>query len=274
MTVPPTDRADLLPLFQALCLKAGAVILKYRAQISDNALEIRKKEEDGGPASPVTAADEEAEALILAGLKQAGVDLPVIAEEAVAAGQVPEVGARFLLVDPLDGTKEFIKGGTDFTVNIGLIENGAPVAGVVYAPALAEIYWGAEGQGAFRQMADAVAAELTGVPVAIATRPAPADGWSAVASKSHRTPETDAILARYPVSETVSAGSSLKFCLVAKGEADIYPRAGTTMEWDTAAGDAVLRAAGGRMVTTEGQPFRYGRTADKFMNPHFIAFGR
>jgi 3'(2'), 5'-bisphosphate nucleotidase len=223
-------------------------------------------------ASPVTAADEAAEKIILADLAAIAPEVPVVAEEAVAAGKVPVIAERFFLVDPLDGTKEFVSRRDEFTVNIALVEAGVPVMGVVFAPARRELYWGdvraaraghidADPDGTMPSMGNTIWARVP-----------PAEGLTAVASRSHRTPETDAFLARFPVKEFRSIGSSLKFCLVAMGEADIYPRLGTTMEWDTAAGHAVLLAAGGSVTDLEGGPFRYGKPG--FRNGHFVARGR
>ena len=214
--------------------------------------------------SPVTDADEEAETLILAELALAFPNVPVVAEEEAAAGRVARVGSRFFLVDPVDGTKEFIKRGGEFTVNIGEIVDGAPVSGVVFAPAIGRLFVGAVGEGAF---------EISGgVTRAIAARAPAEDGLVAVSSKSHPDAKTDALLKSLAVKGNTNAGSSLKFCLVAAGEADIYPRAGHTMEWDTAAGDAVLRAAGGRMTDWDGAPFVYGKAG--FHNTAFIARGK
>ncbi len=190
----------------------------------------------------------------------------------MAAGRVPTVANRFFLVDPLDGTKEFIGHRDEFTVNIALIENGEPVMGVVLAPARRELFWG----DVRAQRAGHIDAEPDGtmpmLGAALRARAAPPGGLVAVASRSHRSPETDAYLANYPVSEFRSIGSSLKFCLVAAGQADIYPRLGPTMEWDTAAGQAVLVAAGGSVTTLEGEPFRYGKPG--FRNGYFVARGR
>ena len=214
--------------------------------------------------SPVTDADEEAETLILAELALAFPNVPVVAEEEAAAGRVAKVGSRFFLVDPVDGTKEFIKRGGEFTVNIGEIVDGVPVSGVVFAPAIGRLFVGAAGEGAF---------EISGgVTRTIAARVPAADGLVAVSSKSHPDAKTDELLKSLTIKGQTNAGSSLKFCLVAAGEADIYPRAGHTMEWDTAAGDAVLRAAGGRMTDWDGAPFVYGKAG--FHNTAFIARGK
>jgi len=214
--------------------------------------------------SPVTDADEEAEKLILAELSAAYPGVPVVAEEEAAAGRVAQVGSHFFLVDPVDGTKEFVKRGGEFTVNIGEIRDGAPVSGVVLAPAIGRLFVGAAGEGAF---------ELSGENIrVIAARMPAADGLVAVSSRSHPDAKTDELLKTLPIKGNTNAGSSLKFCLVAAGEADIYPRAGQTMEWDTAAGHAVLAAAGGRMTTWDGAPFVYGKP--DFRNGPFIARGK
>jgi len=213
--------------------------------------------------SPVTDADEEAEKLILAELNAAFPGVPVVAEEQAAAGHVSKVGSRFFLVDPVDGTKEFVKRGGEFTVNIGEIVDGQPVSGVVLAPAIGRLFVGAVGEGAF---------ELAGNAIRdIACRKPEADGLVAVSSRSHPDAKTDELLKSLPIKGHTNAGSSLKFCLVAAGEADIYPRAGTTMEWDTAAGHAVLRAAGGTVTNWDGSPFVYGKP--DFRNGPFIAKG-
>ncbi len=210
--------------------------------------------------SPVTAADTAAEAIIIAGLRQDFPDIPIIAEEQAAAGHIETIAERFFLVDPLDGTKEFISKNGEFTVNIGLIENGVPVMGVVYAPALDELYAGTVGYGASRN------------GVKIETRACLTEGPVVLASRSHRDAETEAFIATQNCSAISNAGSSLKFCRVAEGKADLYPRFGRTMEWDTAAGHAVLVAAGGSVTNTDGTPFVYGKPG--FAKPAFIARGR
>jgi 3'(2'), 5'-bisphosphate nucleotidase len=248
--------ALLLPKVLAIVEQAGAVILQHYAEGTTVA---RKAD-----ASPVTAADEAGEAVIIAALRELTPDLPIVAEEAVARGEVPEVGeGAFWLVDPLDGTKEFISRNGEFTVNVGLVRDRKPVLGVVLAPARSLAWWGVVGEGASRREEGRVSP--------IRTRARPAQGAVAVASRSHRDAETDAWLTSEGITDTVSAGSSLKFCLVAEGKADIYPRFGPTMEWDTAAGDAVLRAAGGEVTTTQGVPFLYVKLG--FRNPGFIARG-
>jgi 3'(2'), 5'-bisphosphate nucleotidase len=255
MPVAP-DR--LLQALVELADAAGREIMRHYAQ----GTAVMEKADK----SPVTVADEAGEAIILEGLARLTPEIPVVAEEAVAKGDIPTVGDRpFWLVDPLDGTKEFIQQRGEFTVNIGLVEGQLPVLGVVLAPAIDTAWWGAVGHGATRRKA--------GVIEAIRVREAPGPGGLvAVASRSHRDAETDAWLAAHGITETISCGSSLKFCAVAEGRADVYPRFGPTMEWDTAAGHAVLRAAGGEVVTTEGTPFRY--TKPDFRNSGFIARAR
>lgn len=219
----------------------------------------------------MTEADHAAEAVILGRLKEIAPQIPVIAEEEVAAGRVPSVGREFFLVDPLDGTKEFIQKRGDFTVNIALIRERSPLLGVVYAPAKSSLFAGnVSARYAFRS--DQNTDDTALAPRrAIGVRPVPKIGVTAVSSRSHSTPETDAYLALCNVSDRVSVGSSLKFCLVATGEADLYPRLGPTMEWDTAAGQAVLLAAGGSVAAPGGVPLLYGKP--NFRNSYFIASG-
>ena len=228
--------------------------------------------DDKDDKSPVTEADRLGEAVILDGLKAAFPDVPVLAEEAVSAGHVPAIGRRFFLVDPLDGTREFIKRNGEFTVNIGLVEDGVPVAGAVYAPVV-DMMMSADAAGAREAVLrpDEPYDSVSWRPVT--ARQAPPAGLTVVASRSHRDADTDAYLATIDVGEIRSAGSSLKFCLVARGAADLYPRFGPTMEWDTAAGHAVLARAGGSVRRLDGAPFIYGKTADGYRNPGFIARG-
>jgi 3'(2'), 5'-bisphosphate nucleotidase len=226
-----------------------------------------RRKSDG---SPVCRADLEAEQLILARLAVLMPGVTVIAEESFApdgGGPVPE---RFLLVDPLDGTREFLAGHKDFTVNIALIEAGNPIVGAICAPALAQVY--VAGTTAFQ--ADVDAGGALGAMKVIATSPVPAAGLRAVASRSHMNPETEQWLRQRPVAELQRAGSSLKFCLIARGDADAYPRIGTTMEWDTAAGHAVLNAAGGCVLGLDGSPLRYGKRDAGFKSEGFVAWGR
>jgi 3'(2'), 5'-bisphosphate nucleotidase len=261
MTTPSPRLIELVRITH----DAGKVVMHHY----DAGTEARKKNDH----SPVTDADEEAERLILARLRDAAPGVPVVAEEEVAAGRLPQVGTHFFLVDPLDGTKEFINRNGEFTVNIAEIDKGIAVRGVVYAPAKQRLFFGEHGSGAWEIATTVPDAPDIKSARAIAVRTAPSDGLVAVASRSHRDKKTEEYLAHYPVKDFITAGSSLKFCLVAAGEADIYPRHGTTMEWDTAAGHAVLSAAGGTVTNLDGSPFLYGRTAEKFTNPHFVARG-
>lgn len=256
MPSSPAERAALLERLIPVARAAGHVILDIYA----TDFEVRGK----GDASPVTEADERAEAVILSALAEIAADIPVVAEEAVAAGQAPQVGERFWLVDPLDGTKEFISRNGEFTVNIALVEGGVPTVGVVLAPALDRLFAGAAGCGAF--------VEERGTRRSIAARRPPAEGLTVVASRSHGDPEALAgFLQGRPIAALKNAGSSLKLCLVAAGEADLYPRLGRTMEWDIAAGHAVLAAAGGEVRTVAGAALAYGKPG--FDNPHFVASG-
>ena len=215
--------------------------------------------------SPVTAADQAAEDIILPKLRALTPDIPVVSEEEASKGLTPDVtGSRFWLVDPLDGTKEFISGNGEFTVNIALIENGVPVLGVVVIPARQQTYAGA-GPGT-ATLKDAQGEK----PIAV--RCVPDDGLVVVGSRSHGDAAAmDKFLAGRRVADFRPAGSSLKLCLIAAGQADLYPRLGTTMEWDIAAGHAVLAAAGGRVECADGAPFRYGKP--QYRNPHFAAYG-
>ena len=256
----------------ATVLRAGLITLKFFKREDKGATQ----KADG---SPVTLADQEAEVLILDDLRKLAPDIPVIAEEAVSRGEVPNVGSCFFLVDPLDGTREFTGGSGEFTVNIGLIEDGEPVFGIVYAPALGDMYLTlGRDSAATAKIADPAAAAklgLSGLSLEpMRTRPPAAEGLTVVASRSHGTSEGEAWLESLPLPVTGrrNIGSSLKFCLVARGEADIYPRHGPTMEWDTAAGHAVLRAAGGVVTTVDGAPFRYGKTEANYFNTGFIVY--
>lgn len=259
------DNEDLLAAIRLIAERAGKVILAYYAE--GDKVEIRAKDD----ASPVTEADEAAEEKILAMLRQLTPDIPIVSEEASSAGVTPDVsGGRFWLVDPLDGTKEFISRNGEFTVNIALIENGIPIAGVVHAPALAMTWAGASGSDG---PSVATFSETDKPTMDIRARGIPDEGAVVVASRRHGdADELDSFLADFKVKEMRSAGSSVKFCLVATAKADLYPRFGRTMEWDTAAGHAVLLAAGGQVTTKEGEPLRYGKPG--FENPHFIARGK
>jgi 3'(2'),5'-bisphosphate nucleotidase len=245
----------------AAAIAAGRAILDVRRR--------GYRAERKADATPVTEADRAAEAILLAAIHEAAPGIPVVAEEACAAGHLPAVGDTFFLVDALDGTREFVRGGDDFTVNAALVRDRFPVLGIVHVPVGGETFLGLAGEGAW-------IIPPGGDPRAISVRAAP-ELLDVVASKSHRTPETDRYIARYPVRSLVAAGSSLKFCCLAEGKADLYPRMGATMQWDTAAGDAVLRAAGGRTLTLDGAPLRYGPGpapgSEAYRNPWFVAVG-
>ncbi|NBB70818.1 MAG: 3'(2'),5'-bisphosphate nucleotidase CysQ [Alphaproteobacteria bacterium] len=252
--------ALLLPKIVALVDEAAAVVMEhYRGDPT-----VAEKAD----ASPVTAADEAAERVLAEGLRALTPEVPVVAEEERARGASPEpdaVGELFWLVDPLDGTKEFIKKNGEFTLNVGLIQAGRPILGVVAAPAVDALWTGAAGHGASLRTA--------GEARAIAARGVPASGPVAMVSRSHGTPEEEELLAAEGTAERRKAGSSLKFCRIAEGMADIYPRFGRTMEWDTAAAHAVLAAAGGRVTTRAGAPLVYGKP-DFANDAGFVARGR
>jgi 3'(2'), 5'-bisphosphate nucleotidase len=243
-----------------LAIEAGDAIMRIYG--SDD-FEVRAKDD----ASPVTRADEAADAMISAGLRAAFPDIALVTEEQAESHQFN--ASRFLIVDPLDGTKEFIQRRGDFTVNIALVEEGVPVRGVVYAPARGRMFYtGADG-GSVEETGPFDPAVPGAVqPIEVGTPDD--DALMVVASKSHRDAATDAYISQYAVKDMTSAGSSLKFCLVATGEADLYPRLGRTMEWDTAAGHAVLAGAGGLVVRFDDhQPLTYGKPG--YANPFFIA---
>jgi 3'(2'), 5'-bisphosphate nucleotidase len=260
---PPAIDETLLRQVEQIAARAGDIILRYYA----GNVEARAKAD----ASPVTAADEAAEAFILPALRTLSPDVPIVSEEAVAAGAIPDVhgaanpSGRFWLVDPLDGTKEFLSRNGEFTVNIALISQDRPVLGVVHTPALATTYSGIA-TGIARRRRD-------GAWESIGARRAPVGGIVVVSSRSHGDSKAlDGFLQGQSVAGQRVAGSALKFCLVAEGSADLYPRLGRTMEWDTAAGHAVLAAAGGRVTTLAGTDLTYGKPG--FENPHFVARGR
>jgi 3'(2'), 5'-bisphosphate nucleotidase len=256
MSAMDNDKYAMAEAFCSIAERAGHEILS----VYHGEFEVRSKADS----SPVTDADERAERLIIESLALLAPDTPVVAEESVAAGRIPNVADRpFLLVDPLDGTKEFVSRNGEFTVNIALVENGTPVLGVVHLPVLEETYW-CNGDGEAWRLRG-------GERTRIHCRAPGDDGLVAVASRSHSNPETDEYLSRFPIKERISAGSSLKLCRIAEGSADIYPRIGRTMEWDIAAGHAVLAAAGGRVVTLDDTPLRYGKPG--FANPPFVARG-
>ena len=261
---------DYMTRLCELALAAGEVIAEiYQTDF------VAETKADG---SAVTTADKLAEEVILAGLKELAPDIPVLAEEAASEGHIPELGEMFFLVDPLDGTREFINRTGEFTVNIALINKGRPVLGVVYVPGCDKLYFGIVGEGAWLQIVPVGTALGVAPPaIRITTRPCPRKGGCAVASRSHRNGETEDYLTQREIDDFTPAGSSLKFCLIAEGLADVYPRFGRTMEWDTGAGQAVLEAAGGRVLVLEdgheAGPLLYNKKERGFDNPHFVALG-
>jgi 3'(2'), 5'-bisphosphate nucleotidase len=258
------DCDAIADIFAEIALEAAVAVMAVYAGDSR-----ARRKLDG---SPVTDADEAAEAVILNRLAMRLPYLPVLAEETAARGETMVAGKAFILVDPVDGTREFLSHNGEFTVNIGLIVDSAPRAGVVYAPAFGQLWIG----GATASTCEVAPGAALPPPAkrrVIHARPAPEQGLTALVSRSHADPATEAFLAKLPVKERRQAGSALKFGLVAEGEADVYPRFGQTMEWDTAAGDAVLRAAGGVVLDRGERPLRYGKTDAQFRNGPFVAWG-
>ncbi len=251
------DDAALLSLAAALVERASAAIMEIRKR----GFAVERKSD----ATPVTEADRAAEALIVAGLREARRDIPVIAEEEVAGGRATDPARCFWLVDPLDGTREFAAGRDEFAVNIGLVRDGRPYLGAVALPATGETYLGIVGTGAWRQ-------DASGSRQPIHTRTPPASGLDVMASRHYAD---DPRLAQYlkgrKIASLTNIGSAMKFCRLAEGKADLYPRLGRTMEWDTAAPQAVLEAAGGHVLTFEGAPLAYGKKG--WENPPFICTG-
>ena len=263
------EHARLAEVLLPAVLAAGHLQLRHR--------EAGVATERKADASPVTAADREAEVLLLEALSRFAPGVPVIAEESVAQDGVPEVGDAFFLVDPLDGTREYVKGLGEFTINVGFVEGGRPMFGLVYAPALSELY---VTLGDSRAAAATVGPESGAVRLEdcglrpIRVRESVPGALVALDSRSHRTAATEDLLAKLGVREVACMGSSIKFCVIARGDADLYPRLGPTSEWDTAAGHAVLAAAGGSVVTLDGAPLSYGKAEARYLNPNFIAWGR
>lgn len=255
------DFTELTAVIRRLALEGGDAIMDIYA--SDD-FEVRAKSDE----SPVTAADEAADAIISKGLADAFPDVLCVTEEQASSHQ--QTADTFFIVDPLDGTKEFVKRRGEFTVNIAYVEGGVPTRGVVYAPAIGRMFYTLP-DGVSVEETGALDREVIGAQKPLQVSDPDNTQLRVVASKSHRDPETDAYIAKYNVMDMTSAGSSLKFCLVACGEAELYPRLGRTMEWDTAAGDAVLRGAGGSVVRFDDHtPLTYGKNA--YENPFFIAF--
>lgn len=255
------DYAAIVSTIRKLAIEAGDAIMEVYNRPD---FDVRAKSDD----SPVTEADELADRMISAGLREAFPDIPIVTEE---QAETHDVSSNvFLIVDPLDGTKEFVQRRGDFTVNIALVENGVPTRGVVYAPAKERLFYtGSDGSTVEEQGPHAAATVRETRPLKVSNPDG--SGLIVVASKSHRDQATDDYIGKYDVGDFRSAGSSMKFCLVAAGEADLYPRLGRTMEWDTAAGQAVLLGAGGDVVRFDDHsPLRYGK--DGFENPFFIAY--
>lgn len=262
------DLSALVRELRQLAVEAGAAIMAHY----ESGTEATVKKDS----SPVTIADHDAERIILAGLARIAPGVPVVAEEQAAAGHIPAIGRRFFLVDPLDGTKEFLRKNGEFTVNIALIVDRAPVAGVVYAPAKERLFYAFGPGEAYEQAVSPYTndqIEGSAPPRRISVRQPAADGLSVIVSRTHRDQKTEEYLNLYRVKEFLVAGSSLKFCMIAAGEADLYPRHGRTMEWDTAAGHAVLAAAGGAVTLLDGAPLLYGKTERGLDNPYFLARG-
>ena len=256
MIAGPLPLESLLAALVPLIREAGELVMRIYA--TDFAVEVK------GDDSPVTLADQCAEKVIFAGLHRLTPEIPIVGEEAASAGDIPDVSNRFWLVDPIDGTKEFVGRNGEFTVNIALVDHGAPVLGLVLAPALGTLYAGAVDLDAW--------VEVGRQRRSIRVRSVPADGLTVVGSRHHGD---DAVVSAFLAGRLIAArravGSSLKLCLLAEGLADVYPRFGRTMEWDTAAGDAVLRAAGGAVQTLDGELLVYGKPG--FENPDFAAWG-
>lgn len=260
----PAERDRLARVFAAIASGAGVAVM----EVYQSDFETRLKADR----SPVSDADEKAEEIILARLASELPGVAVLAEERVAReGLGAMITGDFLLVDPVDGTKEFIQRKGDFTVNIALISGGRPMAGCVYAPARQEMYFG----GAAARVIEAFEpGSKVGEGRVLTTRDYPSGGLVAITSSSHLNDETKKFIARHKIASQTAIGSSLKFCWVAAGKADIYPRWGPTMEWDTAAGHAVLEAAGGTVTRPDGSPFIYGKGAEGFANGPFVAWGK
>jgi 3'(2'), 5'-bisphosphate nucleotidase len=265
----PLDHLRLASALLPSVLAAGRIEMRHFAA----GVEVERKPDT----SPVTAADREAEAVLLEGLWHAARGVPVIAEESASLVATPEPGTAFFLVDPLDGTREFVARSGEFTINIGFVVDGVPAFGLIYAPALQALFVtvGPERAVETRIAPESEQTSLEDCALAeIRTRVPDLDALVALESRSHRNEATEAFLARYKIASARRVGSSLKFCLIARGEADFYPRLGPTREWDTAAGHAILKAAGGTVTTIDGFPLAYRKTGEAYLNPPFVAWGR
>lgn len=256
---------SLLDALTQIASQAGEAIMRVRTA----GTAVRTKAD----ASPVTEADEAADAIILDGLARTLPGIVVVSEEAASTGSLPELPDTFILVDPLDGTREFIDGRDEFTVNIAIVRDGRPVSGIVGAPALSAIWRGAVGAGAERLRLQPGAAPGDATErVTLRTAGHHGGAWRAMVSRSHLDPNTEQWLTRFAAVDRMDCGSSVKFCRIAEGKADVYPRLGRTSEWDIAAGDAVLTAAGGIVVSLDGTPVRYGQVARDLKVPSFVAW--
>lgn len=265
----PLDHAKLADALLPAVLAAARIEMRHYA--AGVAIELKPD------ASPVTAADREAEAVLVDGISRAARGVPVIAEESAALAAAPSPGTPFFLVDPLDGTREFASRCDEFTINIGLVVGDAPAFGMIYAPALGALF---VTLGPGRAVETRISPDAEGLSLAdcalaeLRTREPDPNALVALESRSHRTEATAAFLARYNVARAKCAGSSLKFCMIARGEADFYPRLGPTREWDTAAGHAILSAAGGTVTTVDGAPLTYRKSEQFYVNPNFVAWAR
>jgi len=263
--IPMLNSSSLCRQLITVTLEAGRIIMDhYHAGV-----EISLKDDK----SPVTLADTDAEAIILAALDKIAPKIPVISEEAASQGVIPDIGKRFFLVDPLDGTKEFIRHNDEFTVNIALIEDNIPTMGVVYAPALARMFFAPTSDQAFELELPCNAQPQLDRAHKLQVRTPPPQGLTAAVSRSHIDADTDRFLEQFNIAERRAAGSSLKFCLIAAAQIDLYPRTGPTMEWDTAAGQAVLQGAGGSVTIDDGSMLLYGKGDTRYKNPPFTAWG-
>ncbi|MEZ5871696.1 MAG: 3'(2'),5'-bisphosphate nucleotidase CysQ [Nitratireductor sp.] len=247
---------EMIEILADLVRHGGNIAMRYHGRLSS----VEHKADN----SPLTEADLAVDEFLCRELASAFPDIPVVTEERAATHASGFSGDRFFLVDPIDGTKEFVQSRGEFTVNVGLIENGIAVAGAVCAPAVGRLFAGAAGLGAFEEHSSG------GERRVLKAKPVDNNALVVVASRSHLTAETEAFIAANPVGKLANAGSSLKFCLLASGEADLYPRFGPTMEWDTAAGHAVLSAIGGKVEEISGEPLQYGKPG--YRNPFFIAY--
>lgn len=263
--LPAPDHAALAEVFSRVAVEAGAIVMAVYSQD----FKVRAKADR----SPVCDADEKSEALIVARLEAAFPGLPVVAEESVARGLVPDLGPDLILVDPLDGTREFAKRNGEFTINIALVHEGSPTCAVVYAPARGRLWVAQDGAAYVCDVPPGGRVPAVSGMRRIHVRALGSRHPLAVVSRSHRNDETEALMQQLGIQEMREAGSALKFCLIAEGEADVYPRIGRTMEWDIAAGDAVLRAAGGIVTKLDGSSLVYGRRDLEFACPDFVAFG-